>query len=346
MNVLIIDAHQSRRSELVDRMRDFDGSDVVCFSDGNDALAWSRDHTPDCIVFTDEVLGMNPLDFFRSFRDMRRESIPAILAGADLARDVRHRALALGVAEILIEPLDYAEFPIRVSNLVALRAFNREQSVTADWLAGQVSRATSMIREREREIILRLSHLAEYRNAETTQHIVRVAQICEAIARGAGLGSDVAETLLLAAPMHDIGKVAIPDYLFQKRGKLTGPEVELMKQHTTIGYEILSGSTAPLLQAAAEIALTHHEKYDGSGYPRGLKGTNIPLSGRICALADAFDAMTMNRPYKPAADVEASVLEIERCSGRHFDPMLVGAFKAEFPSIREIKRRLVDEPLH
>lgn len=326
-------------------MRDFDGSDVVCFSEADAALAWSKDHIPDCIVFTNNVLGMNGLEFFRSFRIIRREAIPAIVAGADLARDVRHRALALGVAEILVEPIDFAEFPLRVSNLVSLRAYDREQSLTADWLAGQVGRATSMIREREREIILRLSNLAEYRNPESTQHILRVARFCETIARGAGLGSDFAETLLLAAPMHDIGNIAIPDYLFQKRGKLTGPEVELVKQHTTIGYEILSGSTAPLLQIAAEIALTHHEKYDGSGYPRGLAGPAIPLSGRVCALADAFDAMTAERPYRPALDASAALSEIERCSGRHFDPTLVGAFKADFSSILEIKGRLADEHL-
>ena len=346
MILLIVDADDARRAQLKERMQDFDGSEVVCFWGAQDALAWSKDHRPDCVVFSNALAGMGFLEFFEAFRDLQRnELVPAIIAGTTLPRDLRHRALALGVTEIIEEPVDFAEFPLRVSNLLSLRVYDHEQTVTANWLASQVQRATSMIREREHEIILRLSHLAEYRDPESTSHILRVAEYCEAIARGAGLGKDFEETMRIAAPMHDIGKIAIPDYLFQKRSKLTMAEVELMKQHTTIGYEILAGSTSPLLQVAADIAVSHHEKYDGSGYPHARAGTAIPLGGRVCAVADAFDAMTSERAYRSTLSAGAVLSELERCSGSHFDPALVVAFKSEFQSIQEtLKRRPDDRP--
>lgn len=344
MTLLIVDANRSRSAQLKERMTDFDGSEVVCFSDARDALAWSIDRSPHCVMFTDDLAGMDALEFFRMFRHQQRNAtIPAIMVGVDLAIDVRRRALALGVTEILSGPLDYAEFSLRVSNLVSLRAYATEQTITADWLAGQVSRATSLIREREREIIVRLSHLAEYSDPESTRHIARMAHYCEAIARGTGLGKDLEDTMLVAAPMHDIGKIAVPDYLIQRRTKLSLAEVEFMKQHTTIGYEILSGSSSPLVQAAAEIALSHHERYDGSGYPRGLAGSAIPLTGRVCALADAFDAMTTERAYKPALSATAALSVIERCSAYQFDPALVGVFKAQFRSIADVQQRFASD---
>jgi putative two-component system response regulator len=226
---------------------------------------------------------------------------------------------------------------------VSLRHHDRDQHVTAVWLAAQVKQATAMIQEREREIIVRLSQLAEYRDSETRHHMLRVAEYCRAIARGAGLGKDFEETMLAAAPMHDIGKIVTPDYLVYKTSKLTQLGIDLMKLHTTVGHQILSGSSSTLLQAAADIALTHHERYDGGGYPNGVVGPDIPIGGRVCALADAFDAMTSDRPYRPALTVVDAISEIERSSKSHFDPTLVTAFKAELQSILEAKERLRDD---
>jgi response regulator RpfG family c-di-GMP phosphodiesterase len=344
MNLLIVDADQHRRAQLTEGMRDFDGSDVFCFSSAEEALVWGTDQIPDCIVFSDDLFGMNCLEFFRSFRALQRNAmIPAIMTGVGQPQEIRRQALALGVAEFLPEPLDYPEFPLRVANLVSLRNYDQDQHVAADWLAAQVNQGTAMIREREREIIVRLSHLAEYRDSESRYHMLRVAEYCRAIARGADLRKDFEETMLAAAPMHDIGKIVTPDYLIYKTEKLTQPEIDLMKLHTTVGHEILSGSSSTLLQAAADIALTHHERYDGSGYPRGLVGPAIPLAGRICALADAFDAMTSERPYRPALSVVDAISEIDRCSNSHFDPTLVAAFKAELQSVVEAKERLRDD---
>jgi putative two-component system response regulator len=151
------------------------------------------------------------------------------------------------------------------------------------------------------------------------------------------------ELLLLAAPMHDIGKVATPDNILLKPGKLTPEEWEIMKQHTTAGFEILRDSDSKLLQKGAEIALTHHEKWDGSGYPRGLSGDSIPISGRICALADVFDALTSVRPYKPAWPIEQAIVHVHQGSGTHFDPAVAKAFERALPEIREVRETLADQ---
>ncbi|MGH7716543.1 MAG: HD-GYP domain-containing protein, partial [Vulcanimicrobiaceae bacterium] len=195
---------------------------------------------------------------------------------------------------------------------------------------------------RERETIHRLSRAAEFRDNETGMHIVRMGRFAQVLGRALGLGETEAELLLLAAPMHDIGKVATPDAILLKPGKLTPDEWTIMKQHTTAGYEILKESTSKFLQKGAEIALTHHEKWDGSGYPSGTAGDDIPISGRICAISDVFDALTSVRPYKPAWPVEQAIIYIHQSSGTHFDPALVKVFERVMPEINDIRAKLTD----
>jgi putative two-component system response regulator len=206
-----------------------------------------------------------------------------------------------------------------------------------------VQRATADIVAREKETINRLMRAAEFRDNETGMHIVRMGHFSAQIARALGLPESECEMLLMATPMHDIGKVATPDRILLKPGKLDAGEWEIMKQHTIAGYEILKDSQSELLQMAALIALSHHEKFDGSGYPNGVKGEDIPLCGRICAVSDVFDALTSERPYKHAWPVEEAIAEIDRLAGTHFDPELVGAFHATLPSILEIRERYQDE---
>lgn len=340
MKILVVDDGQINRKHYQRLMRDIDGCSVVAFPSAEEALAWCESSEPDCAIVDYVLPGIDGLEFIRRFRDMKgNATVPVLMISAYDDKKIRLRALALGAVDFVNQPVDVDEFPLRISNLVSLRSHDRDQAVTADWLAEQVNRATSLVREREREAILRLTRLAEYRDAEAVQHIVRVAHFCRAIAYGAGLGKDFEDMVFDAAPMHDIGKIAIPDYIALKPGKLTSAEFELMKQHTVIGHEILRGSSSPLLNAAAEVALTHHEKYDGSGYPHGLKGADIPLAGRVCALADSFDVMTSDRPYKAARSVEQALAEINRCGGAHFDPALVKAFTAVLPDVVEIKSR-------
>jgi putative two-component system response regulator len=198
--------------------------------------------------------------------------------------------------------------------------------------------------ESRSEVIERLVRAAEYRDDDTGHHVVRMALYCEALARRLGHSEDECAMLRAAAPMHDVGKIGIPDEILHKKGQLSMEEYEVIKAHPTMGANLLSGSQFELLQLAEVIALTHHERWDGSGYPRGLCREEIPLVGRICAVCDVFDALTSSRPYKEAWPVSRAVSEIQAMAGSHFDPKVVGAFLAILPEIEEIMREFSVEP--
>ncbi|CAG0967236.1 partial Cyclic di-GMP phosphodiesterase response regulator RpfG, partial [Anaerolineae bacterium] len=190
---------------------------------------------------------------------------------------------------------------------------------------------------------IRLSRAAEYRDPETGAHILRMSHYTRLIAQNLGLTEAEQELLLDAAPMHDIGKVGTPDHILLKPGRLTDEELVIMRQHAEIGYEILKDSVSPLLRTAALVAWTHHEKFDGSGYPRGLAGENIPLYGRIVAVADVFDALTSARPYKLAWEVDRALDFLREGRGSHFDPACVDAFLQDMDAVLSIKDRYRDE---
>jgi len=209
-------------------------------------------------------------------------------------------------------------------------------------LEKRVQERTQELFQTQLEIIKRLGLAAEYRDNETGLHIVRMSQISALLAKAAGLDDVEAEMVLNASPMHDIGKIGIPDHILLKPGKLNSEEWVTMQTHTTIGARILSGHHSSLLEMACEIALTHHEKWDGSGYPKGLKGNDIPLTGRIVALADVFDALTSERPYKHAWTARDAVTLIKEDSGKHFDPRLVEQFLSLLPEIVAIKEKYAE----
>jgi response regulator RpfG family c-di-GMP phosphodiesterase len=202
-------------------------------------------------------------------------------------------------------------------------------------LEGEVSRRTEELREAQLEIVRRLGQAAEWRDLDTAFHIDRMSRLSHHLALAAGMAPADADMLLHASAMHDVGKIGIPDRVLLKPGPLDPDEWEIMKTHARIGADILSGSKVPLLQMAETIALTHHEKWDGSGYPRGLAGEEIPLVGRICAICDVFDALTSNRPYKDAWPMDAALEEIRSQSGQHFDPRLVELFLEFAPELED-----------
>jgi HD-GYP domain-containing protein (c-di-GMP phosphodiesterase class II) len=189
---------------------------------------------------------------------------------------------------------------------------------------------TAELRETQLEVVRRLSHAAESRDHETGVHITRMSRMCSRLALAAGATPMEAELLLQAAPMHDVGKIAIPDRILRKPGKLEPDEWEIMKSHTAIGAELLAGSRSPVVQLGEAIALTHHERWDGTGYPRGLRGEEIPFPARVVAVCDVFDALISDRPYKRAWTVDQALEEIRGERGGHFEPRLVDAFEATF----------------
>ncbi|MDD2700192.1 MAG: response regulator [Sideroxydans sp.] len=342
MKVVIIDDAQLNVTILQHLVRKIPDCEPVSFTEPVAALDWCLQNEPDLVVVDYMMPGLNGTDLTARFRE-RYPDIPVLMVTANHETELRHRALQLGVTDFLNKPLDNAEFLARAKNMLALRQSHKNLANRAEWLAEEVSKATVKIVEQERETIFCLARAAEYRDPETGGHIKRMAHYSRHIGKNLGLSAEQQELLLEAAPMHDIGKVGTPDLILLKPGKLTDEEFGIMKQHAVIGYEVLSASSSPLLKIAAEIAHTHHEKFDGSGYPRGLKGNDIPLFGRIVAVADVFDALTSERPYKRAWPIDDACQLLREGSGRHFDPDCLQAFFKDFEQVLAIKDRFVDE---
>jgi putative two-component system response regulator len=241
---------------------------------------------------------------------------------------IRRRALALGASDFLTKPVDRIELSLRVRNLLETQLLQQQ-------LQNQNLRLRDMVRERteelefaRKELLERLAHVAEYRDYTTAEHTDRVGHIASLIAGRLDLDAELVETMRDAAPLHDIGKLAVPDSVLLKTGPLTAQERRMMQRHVRVGADLLGGSISPTLRLGQEIALYHHERWDGSGYDAHLTGEAIPLSGRITAIADVFDALTHERPYKPAMPVRDAVAEIMRQAGRQFDPALVQVFSS------------------
>ena len=345
-SLLVVDDNATNLVLFRHLLQKLDGAEVQSFADPVQALRWCAEHEPDLILLDYMMPVIDGLEFIRRLRVIpNRAEVPVVMVTADTESDVRHQALELGAQDFLTKPVDKVELTARVRNLLALRKSQQQLANRALWLAGEVRKATAEIAAREKEAILRLSRAAEYRDPETGMHLLRMSNYTRLIAAQLGLPLAEQELLLDAAPMHDIGKVGMPDQILLKPGRLTPEEFGIMKQHATIGYEILRDSVSPLLQCAAGLALSHHEKYDGSGYPQGLAGERIHLYGRIVAVADVFDALTSERPYKRAWPTADAVELLKKDAGSHFDPRCVEAFLAAWPSVMEIRSRFSD-PAH
>jgi putative two-component system response regulator len=241
--------------------------------------------------------------------------MPVIAIAPAGAADARRRARAAGAKDFLAKPLDPTEIVARVENVLA-----------AAQLAAQGGELNLELERTRLESVERLARLAEYRDDATYEHPQRVGRTAALLAERLGLAPDVVDAIRKAAPLHDVGKVGVPDRILLKPSRLTAAEFELMKSHTLIGAEILAGSSWPVLQLAEEIALSHHERWDGTGYPEGRVEEEIPISGRIVIVADNFDALTHSRPYAEAWEPDRAAAEIRRQSGQHFDPDVVDAF--------------------
>lgn len=344
MNVIVVDdtpINVTLISHLVGKLED---CAAMGFSVPQEGLAYCLEQVPDLVIVDYMMPELDGIEFVRRFRACPgREDIPVLMVTANDQIEVRHQALDAGANDFLTKPIDKAEFMARTRNMLSLRRSQRKLEDRAAWLAEEVRKATAEILARERETIVRLSKAADSRDPETGAHILRMSHYSKLIAVQLGLSEADQEMLLEAAPMHDIGKVGIPDHILLKAGRLDVAEFEIMKQHAIKGYAILNGSQSAMLQAAAQIALAHHEKYDGSGYPNGLAGEAIPLFARICAVGDVFDALTSERPYKKAWDDERAIAILREGAGSHFDPACVDAFLADWDGVVAIRERFKDD---
>jgi putative two-component system response regulator len=286
------------------------------------------DEPPDLVMLDLHMPGLSGLDVMRLLEPTTDPSapVPILVLTADSTVETKRQALAAGASDFLTKPFDPEEVRLRVFNLLRTRRLERQLKTHGDELEERVRERTRELEQAQLEIAERLAMAAEYRDDDTHRHAERIGHTAALLGARLGLSAATLADLRRAAPLHDIGKIAIADAILLKPGRLTAEEFETVKTHTVVGARILSGSSSRLLQIAEEIALSHHERWDGSGYPRELSAEAIPLTGRIVAVADVFDALTHDRPYKEAWPVETAVEEILKGAGNHFDPQVVAAF--------------------
>lgn len=293
---------------------------------------------PDLLVL--DIL-MPQIDGFQVMRQLEEyragHYLPILALSADKGTELRLRVLQSGATDFLNKPYESLEAVIHVRNLIEMRLLHLAVENQNRLLEEKVQDRTRELRETQLDIIRRLAHAAEFRDNDTGIHIVRMSQYCAKFAEALGLSDAECELILTASPLHDIGKIGIPDRILLKPGRLTPEEFEVMKTHTLIGAQLLGGSESPLMKMAQTIALTHHEKWDGTGYPRQLKGDDIPLVGQLCSVCDVFDALTSERPYKKAWTNAEALAEISAQKGKHFSPRIAERFVEVFPEIERLK---------
>lgn len=320
------------------------GCEPLLFNESRVGLQWCIDNEPDLVIVDYMMPELDGLGFIEALRAAPgRSELPVLMITANDDKAIRYEALERGATDFLTKPVDTAEFRARAKNMLSLRESQKRMANRNAELAAEVHKATAEIRAREQELLFRMSRAAEFRDPETGAHIQRMAHYSALIAARMGLGEAEQDLLLQAAPMHDVGKIGIPDYILLKPGRLTHEEFEVMKNHARLGFELLRGSGSLVLQAGADIALSHHEKYDGSGYPRGLVGADIPLFGRIVAVADVFDALTSERPYKKAWELDRARAFLNEGRGAHFDPLCIDAFEAAWDEVLVVREQFQDE---
>jgi putative two-component system response regulator len=284
---------------------------------------------PDLVLLDVVMPGKDGFEILSALREQlgEEEYLPVLILTSDHSAEAKRRGLSAGAQDFLTKPLSPAEVRLRVRNLLETRFLHLALQEHNRDLEERVRRRTAELEEAHRQILARLARAAEFRDDETGEHTRRVGRMAGAIAEELGLDAEEVELIHRVAPLHDVGKIGIPDDILLHPGELSQEEIEIMRSHTTIGGDLMAGSEILLLQIAEQIARTHHEWWDGNGYPLGLAGEEIPIAGRIVAVADTFDALSHRRPYKPAWSVGDAWDEIERKAGSHFDPAVVEAFK-------------------
>jgi two-component system response regulator RpfG len=337
--VLVVDDESTGRSILTKIIQQAEKDiSVEAFDNPLEALKWLNTNHPDLIITDYRMPGINGVEFIKNIRAKNNcHDIPIMMITVVSEKAVRYDALEAGATAFLTRPIDQIECRTSCRNLLKLHEQQTIIQDRADWLSRQVEVATQKIAAREKETLIGLAKAGEYRDEDTGFHVVRMAKYAKEIASELGLSEEECDEIEYAAPLHDIGKIGTPDRILLKPGKLEPDEWEIMKQHTTIGHSILSNSQSRYMQTGSIIALNHHEKFDGTGYPNGLSGKNIPLVARIVSIADVYDALVSTRPYKRPWSNSDAQAHIEKNIGTQFDPVCVEAFFERLENIRDIQ---------
>lgn len=353
--ILIVDDEEMNR-ELMEAMMASFGHVSELAIDGPEAL---EKVSPDFdLVLLDVMMpGMDGFEVARRIRENPEISdIPLIMVTGLSRQEDRLHAVKVGVNDFISKPVDKVELGVRTDSMLKMKeaqdAIKQHRAMleeTVEKRTASLRKTLEELREAQRlthqahlDTIRRLAVASEYRDEDTAAHINRMSNYCAIVARSLGLPEDEVDLILHASPMHDVGKIGIPDAILLKPDKLDNAEWEIMKQHSIIGSRILVGSSSVLVEAGEIIALSHHEKWDGTGYPKGISGEDIPLYGRICAIADVFDALTSNRPYKAVLSNDKAFEIIQKNSGTHFEPKVVDAFFDQLDDVIKVQKRYAE----
>jgi len=341
--ILIVDDEQGN-IRVLERMLVAAGyHNITSTTDSRSTPEIYQSMQPDLILLDIKMPEFSGFDVMNALRALERESyLPILVLTAQLDPETRLKALKAGAKDFIHKPFSMDEMLARINNLLEVRMLHNSVHSEKKFLETQVVQRSQELRQYQVEIIHRLARAAEYRDNETGMHVIRMSKLCERLAQGVGMSDHECHLIRHASPMHDIGKIGIPDHILLKPGKLTPEEWSIMKSHAEIGALILSGSESIFLQMAEVIAGSHHERWDGSGYPKGLKGEEIPQVARVVTVCDVFDALTSDRPYKKAWSIENTVAEMESQSGKLFDPSILQVFLDMLPEMTAISQQFSD----
>ena len=341
--ILVIDDQEAQVRLVESILKGAGYTRVHSLTDPRLAMRHYSDIQPDLVMLDLNMPYLNGFQVMQQFAAIEGSDwIPVLVVSGEDEGEVLIRALQGGAQDFVAKPFDRTEILTRIRNMLEVRMLHNEVKDQNRLLEERVRERTVELRETQLDVVHRLGRCAEYRDDVTGNHIHRVSRFCERLGHASGMTPQEAEILRDASTMHDVGKVGIPDSILRKPGKLTPDEWEIMKSHTVIGAGMLAGGRSDLLQTAEKIAMFHHERWDGSGYPMGMRGTDIPMVGRITSVCDVFDALTSERSYKVAWTPEAARAEIERQSGTQFDPDVVKLFIGIWPDILRIREHYLD----
>ncbi len=337
-NILIVDDNPANVALLEAILEDENFDHLVGVTDPYQVVPLCRQQRFDLILLDIRMPGISGIDVMHQLKEVTaNDFLPIIVLTAQTDPETRQQALEAGAKDFLTKPFEDWEVLLRIRNTLQTRWYYTREVNRGDLLEDEVRRRTEEIRATQFEIVQRLGVAGELKDNETGAHVQRMSEVCSFLAKKYGKDQHYCELLRYASTMHDVGKIGIPDHVLLKPGKLTEDEWGIMKQHPEIGARIIGNNPSALIQLARETALYHHEKWDGSGYPFGMRGEAIPLSARLAAISDVFDALTSERPYKQAWSTEQAVAELRRESGRHFDPDIVDLFIEHLPEILSIR---------
>ena len=337
--ILIVDDQMTNILLLESILQNAGYTKIHSIQDSTQVVSLVKELNPDLICLDIRMPQINGFQVMGQLKIIRKDAyLPILVLTSEEDRETRLRALESGAKDFLRKPFDKIEVLMRIRNLLEASLLNRTILLQKETLEETVRVRTQQLKETQLEVVHRLAQAAEHRDNETGSHIVRMSHYALVLGRACGMDEEECDILFNATPMHDVGKLGIPDKVLLKPGKLDADEWEIMKQHTIIGGQLLSNSQSPVLQMGEIIALTHHERWDGSGYPNRLVGEDIPLVGRICAIADVFDALSSKRCYKEPWPLEKVLKELRSLSGIQFDPRLLEMFDEILPVIMDIQR--------